>query len=735
MKKFLLSLFAIIIASFSMMAQSVLITPSDMKASNSSTKYVTEYFEFADTDTGTKFKAIQVNPNTGQIKVNATSGSAFNLYNTTSIPSIKTVTVLADQTTLGTWYMSTSSSAAQTSSASASSSNIQGTVSGKTVVFNVPAGKDVSYFHINLTGKGSGTVKFVSIEILQATDAKQQADISYPKSAYEVTLGEEFELPTLSNPKGLAVTYESSNSAVASIDNAGVVTVKAEGTTTITATSDETADFAKGVASYTLTVNPALTLGEILANGSEETDLTVFAGDEIEFSAENAEVITYAVDGAAAETGSVWTPTAVGEYEVVVTATFRGETNTKTFNVTAEKAPVVKEATLTFDDTSKRTEFSSTRQVWEENGIIVTNNKASSTSNVADYYKPARFYKNSSLTVALDNADGVITKIVFDCKDTSYATALKNAIVSGASVTVSSDKVTVVPTEEMEAFTISALSGGQVQMDALTVTYYVPGEEGETPDEPELGAIKVNGEEVENGAVLNAWVNEALEFSAENAESITYTVGEGEAIEGTTWTPESEGEFAVTVSATRGEQNVSVSFTAVVTEKEPAEPLGAYVKVVDAPTDWSGRYLIVYEADNKVFDGSLEMLDATTNFKEVAIEIDEAEQQLGKHPLPYIEVTEEVEACEFVISQINGGYSIKSHSGYYIGNTTASNELYEDKSKEYKNSISLKEDGSVEIKALDNNTPSYLQFNSSTDQLRFRYYKSWNQKAFTCIDI
>ena len=56
------------------------------------------------------------------------------------------------------------------------------------------------------------------------------------------------------------------------------------------------------------------------------------------------------------------------------------------------------EATITFDNKTKRTEYSTTKQVWEENGIKVTNNKASSSSNVADYAKPARFYA-SSLTL------------------------------------------------------------------------------------------------------------------------------------------------------------------------------------------------------------------------------------------------------------------------------------------------------------------------------------------------
>jgi hypothetical protein len=127
--------------------------------------------------------------------------------------------------------------------------------------------------------------------------------------------------------------------------------------------------------------------------------------------------------------------------------------------------PVEVEATLTFDDKAKRTSFSTSQQIWEENGIVMTNDKASSTSSVADYSKPVRLYANSKITVT---APGKITKIVFDCNSTSYATALKNSI--GSSATVSSDKVTATLDGSAEEFVIAKLTA-QVRVDAITVTY------------------------------------------------------------------------------------------------------------------------------------------------------------------------------------------------------------------------------------------------------------------------
>ena len=134
------------------------------------------------------------------------------------------------------------------------------------------------------------------------------------------------------------------------------------------------------------------------------------------------------------------------------------------FGVESEPEPVLVTATLTFDDKAKRTTFNSSQQVWQENDITLTNDKASSTNAVADYAKPARFYQGSKITVS---APGEIATIIFDCNSSSYATALKNSI--GSTATVSSDKVTV-EVSGSDSFAVAKLTA-QVRMDAITVTY------------------------------------------------------------------------------------------------------------------------------------------------------------------------------------------------------------------------------------------------------------------------
>ena len=134
-------------------------------------------------------------------------------------------------------------------------------------------------------------------------------------------------------------------------------------------------------------------------------------------------------------------------------------------------------ATIVFDDTAKRTEFSTEKQVWQENGVTVTNEKGSSTSNVANYYKPARFYKNSTVTVEFPS----MTKIEINCNASKYATALQSSITDGT-VTVDGNVVTIVFAEAVDSYSI-VLSGGQVRVDSMTIYAVTSGEGGETPTE------------------------------------------------------------------------------------------------------------------------------------------------------------------------------------------------------------------------------------------------------------
>lgn len=142
-------------------------------------------------------------------------------------------------------------------------------------------------------------------------------------------------------------------------------------------------------------------------------------------------------------------------------------------------------------------------------------------------------------------------------------------------------------------------------------------------------------------------------------------------------------------------------------ETEPGET-GTYVykKVREEPADWSGEYLIVYEAGNLIFDSSLPNLDVVKDYQSVKITDETISAEDG-------------DRYKFTIAAVDGGYSIKANNGEYIGYTGDKNGFNESTTKVYVNTISLGTSG-VSIKG--NN--SYLKFNDASNQMRFRYYKT-----------
>lgn len=136
----------------------------------------------------------------------------------------------------------------------------------------------------------------------------------------------------------------------------------------------------------------------------------------------------------------------------------------------------------------------------------------------------------------------------------------------------------------------------------------------------------------------------------------------------------------------------------------------SYEKVTKSAGLLDGQYLIVYEAGNVAFDGSRgsedPKLDAASNYFGVTI----ADGKIAK--------STDTEASYFTINVTKG--TIKSKSGKYIGNSGDTNFLNVS-DDEQTNTISIATDGSATILAAGG---SYLRYNASSGQTRFRYFKS-----------
>ena len=140
--------------------------------------------------------------------------------------------------------------------------------------------------------------------------------------------------------------------------------------------------------------------------------------------------------------------------------------------------------------------------------------------------------------------------------------------------------------------------------------------------------------------------------------------------------------------------------------KEVNAEAATYTKVTENLSDWSGTYLFVYEDGNVCFDGSLDTLDAVSNTQSVTISNDS--------------ITAD-STYAFNIEKYDSGYSVKSYSGYYIGTSSNANSLKTNASTPFVNTIDFKSADEINISSTGG---TVLRYNSSSDQTRFRYYKS-----------
>lgn len=147
-----------------------------------------------------------------------------------------------------------------------------------------------------------------------------------------------------------------------------------------------------------------------------------------------------------------------------------------------------------------------------------------------------------------------------------------------------------------------------------------------------------------------------------------------------------------------------------------------WAKVTEAPADWSGTYLIVYEVDEanaKVFDGS-NSRDAVSDY--VTASISNGTISLSAD-------------YAVTIAAVDGGYTIQGADGNYIHSTANENKLKTTKdaatAAKYPHALSMT-DGVLDIAS---STTAHLRFNNSSASQsgdRYRYYKSssyTNQKA------
>ena len=278
----------------------------------------------------------------------------------------------------------------------------------------------------------------------------------------------EFYAEVSSGDEGFEITATSNN------ENYGTVAVSGDTIVATPKTGYKVAGHKITSGSATVTQNGNVFTVETTVNVSITINFVALAQYTVTFQEANGEYTQTVYEGTAITTpfhkGAMgagvtfdgWTANGTS-YKAGAAYTVNGDVTfaAKYGTTTAEHT-----ATITLNNAIKRTEFSNSKQVWLENGVTLTNDKATSTTNIADYVGPVRLYQNSSITVTYVSA---MSKIVINANSSDYATVLKNSISdTNATVTVNSKAVTIVFKSPVSTFKITKLTA-QTRLDSLVV--------------------------------------------------------------------------------------------------------------------------------------------------------------------------------------------------------------------------------------------------------------------------
>ncbi len=133
--------------------------------------------------------------------------------------------------------------------------------SGTTYEYPIEVASGTTSITISFTINSTSNVRLDDIKLYQGT-AKKPAGLSWGKASTTVTYGdtESYEkyLPTLQNGNNLSITCTSSDEKVATVTNAGVITVVGVGKATISATFEGNEEYEAQSVSIEITVQAAI---------------------------------------------------------------------------------------------------------------------------------------------------------------------------------------------------------------------------------------------------------------------------------------------------------------------------------------------------------------------------------------------------------------------------------------------------------------------------------------------
>ena len=224
----------------------------------------------------------------------------------------------------------------------------------------------------------------------------------------------------------------------------------------------------------------------------------------------------------------------------------------------------------------------------------------------------------------------------------------------------------------------------------------------------EIPVYEITVSEVSNGSIS------ADKSTAMSGETVTLTASPNSGYAFESWHVYETENVSNTVTVTDN------SFTMPdfdVTVAATFAPMPQYVKVTSAPSDWSGEYILVYEQST------------TTGY--IWTGIDNASCYVSK-PISNGTIADD-DFVTIIIAPMNNGYSVKvnggTNDGKYIYGSSNSNKINFGTSAVL-NTFSYE---SNSVKMVSNT--AIMRFNSTSNNLRFRYFKSSSASSYQAIQL
>lgn len=363
------------------------------------------------------------------------------------------------------------------------------------------------------------------------------------------------------NYDGLIVTAHYSDESSEELDSFDVSTpdLSSTGQKTVTVSYEDKE------ATYTITVNPAVTLSSISLN-TDDVKKSFGVGEE--FNYDNLVVTAHFSDSSEEDVtiyAEVTTPdmTTTGEKNVTVSYTYKSTTRTATYSITVSEGGGSETGSYTWDLSiaSYNTPTSAALVTWTSDCCVLTSEQASGKTAANNYLggdsnarTSSRFYSGNTMRFT-PAANYEITSVVYTATSSTYATALSSSNWTNATAAVSnSTVVTITPTDAISEF--YAVLTGTTGSTSIVVNYsYTP--------EASLSSISLDTSNVQTTFSVGDTFNyNGLVVTAHYSDSSSSVVTPTSVLTPSTTTT---GNKTVTVTYTENEVTKTETYTITVT--------------------------------------------------------------------------------------------------------------------------------------------------------------------------